>query len=56
MPGLLRKDHKDATNGFPTKGRLHAEEVVLSSDGESADCILHTVVVYVVSAIKDIAA
>ena len=33
-----------------------AEEVVLSSDGERADCILHTVVVYVVSAIKDIAA
>ena len=33
-----------------------AEEVVLSSDGERADCILDSVVVDVVSAFKDIAA
>ena len=35
---------------------VSAEEVVLSSDGERADCILHTVVVDVVSAVKDVAA
>ena len=33
-----------------------AEEVVLSSDGERADCILDSVVVNVISAVKDITA
>ena len=33
-----------------------AEEVVLSSDGERADCILDSVVVDVISAVKDITA
>ena len=35
---------------------VSAEEVVLSSDGNRTDCIFHTVVVDVVSTVKDIAA
>lgn len=33
-----------------------AEEVVLPADGQRTDCILHPVVVDVVSAVKDVAA
>ena len=35
---------------------VSAEEIVLSSDGNRTDCIFHTVVVDVVSTVKDIAA
>ena len=35
---------------------VSAEEIVLASDRQWADCVLHAVVVDVVSAVKDVAA